>query len=168
GLAVFWVTSFLYWYYNKLGRLTRLKKILASLLGVLIVASGHFGASITHGEDFVTGPLFGPPVEMVSMEEAMVFDHVIQPILENKCIGCHKASKHKGELRLDQVEHMLKGGETGPALVPGDLENSLIAHRISLPEEDEDHMPPEGKPQLTQEEKDLITTWISSGADFDK
>jgi len=66
GLAVFWISSFLYWYYNKLGKLSRVKKILASLVGGLIIVTGHFGASITHGEDFITAPLFGPKIEMVS------------------------------------------------------------------------------------------------------
>lgn len=168
GLAVFWISSLLYWSYKKLGKLPRVKKIFASIIGILIIVTGHFGASITHGEDFLTAPLFSPEVQVVSLEEAEVFDHVIKPILENKCIGCHKASKQKGELRLDLAEYILKGGESGPALVPGDLEKSLIAHRILLPEEDEDHMPPDGKPQLTQEEKDLITTWIESGGEFEK
>src|SRR5690606_27885802 len=101
-------------------------------------------------------------------EEAEVFDHVIQPILENKCIGCHKASKQKGELRLDAVEHILKGGESGPAVVPGDLDKSLLAHHILLPLEEDGHMPPKSKPQLTEEEVKLITSWIASGGDFDK
>src|SRR5690606_16395634 len=135
---------------------------------VLIMVTGHFGASLTHGENFLTGPLFEKETELVSLEEAEVFDHVIQPILENKCIGCHKASKQKGELRLDLAEHIVKGGESGPALVPGDLEKSLMAQHILLPLEDEDHMPPEGKPQLTEDEKELILAWIKSGGDFGK
>ncbi|HLU88614.1 MAG TPA: c-type cytochrome domain-containing protein, partial [Cyclobacteriaceae bacterium] len=168
GLAVFWTSSLLYGYFENLEKFVGARQFLASLVGISIIATGHFGASITHGKDFITAPLFGPAMEEVSLEEALVFDHIIQPILENKCVGCHKASKRKGELRLDKVEHILKGGETGPALVPGDADNSLIAQRILLPEEEEHHMPPEGKPQLTPEEKDLITAWISSGASFDQ
>ncbi|MEX2593769.1 MAG: c-type cytochrome domain-containing protein [Anditalea sp.] len=168
GLAVFWISSLLYWYYKRLGKLTRVKKILASLIGVLIIVTGHFGASITHGENFITAPFFRTETQLVSLEEADVFDHVIMPILENKCTSCHKASKQKGELRLDGAEYIIKGGESGPAVVAGDLEESLMAHRIMLPEEDEEHMPPEGKPQLSEEEKELITAWISSGGDFEK
>jgi uncharacterized membrane protein len=168
GLAVFWFSSLLYYTYKKLGKLNRVKIALASLIGVLLIVTGHFGASITHGDDFLTGPLFRDEVQVVSLEEAEVFDHVIKPILENKCISCHKSSKQKGELRLDLAEFILKGGENGPALVPGDLEKSLMAHRILLPLEDEEHMPPEGKPQLTQEEIDLILAWIESGGEFEK
>jgi uncharacterized membrane protein len=168
GLAVFWISSLLYWYYKRLGKLPRVKIILASLIGLLIIVTGHFGASITHGEDFITAPFFRTETQLVSLEEADVFDHVIMPILENRCITCHKASKQEGELRLDGPEHIAKGGESGPAVVPGDLEESQMAHRIMLPEEDEDHMPPEGKPQLTEEEKELITAWIESGGEFEK
>lgn len=168
GLGVFWVSSLLYYTYKRLGKLTRVKIALASIIGVLLIVTGHFGASITHGDDFLTGPLFRAEVQVVSLDEAEVFEHVIKPILDNKCISCHKSSKQKGELRLDLAEFIVKGGETGPALVPGDLEKSLMAHHILLPLEDEEHMPPEGKPQLTQEEIDLITAWIESGGEFEK
>jgi hypothetical protein len=60
----------------------------------------------------------------VSLDEAEVFAHVVQPILQNKCISCHKASKQKGELRLDAPQFIKKGGESGPVLKPGDAENS--------------------------------------------
>lgn len=168
GLAVFWLSSFLYWYFRKQARYPRIQQGMALALGILIIITGHFGAALTHGESFITAPLSKGNVKLVSLSEAEVFEDVILPILKNKCIGCHKASKQKGELRLDLAEHMLKGGESGPALVPGDLENSLMAYRILLPVEDEDHMPPEGKSQLTEEEKNLILEWIKSGGEFEK
>lgn len=168
GLAVFWFSSLLYWYFTKPAAQPTIQKVMASVIVVLIVVSGHWGASLTHGEDFITAPLFQGEAELVSLEEAEVFEHVVKPILENKCISCHKASKQKGELRLDQAQFIMKGGETGPAVVPGDLEESLMARRIMLPVEDDDHMPPKGKPQLTDEEKDLIAAWIESGSEFEK
>lgn len=168
GVGVFWLSSLLYFFYDKLEIRPALKTVTVAFMGVLIIATGHLGASLTHGENFITGTLQQNEVQLVALEEAEVFDHVIQPILENKCIGCHKASKQKGELRLDAVEHILKGGESGPAVVPGDLDKSLLAHHILLPLEEDGHMPPKSKPQLTEEEVELIISWIASGGDFDK
>lgn len=166
GLAVFWGSSLLYVYLEKSSPTLRnagLAFITASLL-----VSGHLGASITHGEDFVTAPLFDSGEQIVDLEDAEVFAHVVMPILEKKCISCHKASKQKGELRMDRPEFITTGGETGPAVVPGDRENSLIFQRMHLPLEEEEHMPPKGKPQLTDEEKAILEAWIDSGAEFEK
>lgn len=168
GLGVFWLSSALYVFSDKLAVRPAIKTVVVAFTSLLIIATGHFGASLTHGEDFITGPLQANEVQLVSLEEAEVFEHVIQPILENKCLSCHKASKQKGDLRLDEVEHLLKGGESGPALVPGDVEKSLLAHHIRLPLEEEGHMPPKSKPQLTEEETELIISWIASGGDFNK
>lgn len=168
GLGVFWLSSLLYVFADKLVARPVAKTGLVALTGLLIVATGHFGASLTHGEDFITGPLQKNDVQLVSLEEAEVFEHVIQPILENKCLSCHQASKQKGQLRLDAVEHILQGGESGPAVVPGDVEKSLLAHHILLPLEEEGHMPPKSKPQLTEDETELIVAWIASGGEFEK
>src|SRR5690606_15191531 len=168
GLGVFWLSSALYVFSDKLAVRPAIKTAAVAFTSLLIVATGHFGASLTHGENFITGPLQANELQLVSLEEAEVFEHVIQPILENKCLSCHKASKQKGDLRLDEVEHLLKGGESGPAVVPGDVEKSLLAHHILLPLEEEGHMPPKSKPQLTEEETELIISWIASGGDFNK
>ncbi|WP_114747911.1 c-type cytochrome domain-containing protein [Pleomorphovibrio marinus] len=166
GLLVFWISSILYAYLEKVN--PSLQKAGMVVVALALLVSGHLGASITHGEDFLTAPLISQQEKLVSLEEAEVFDHVILPILEKKCISCHKASKQKGELRLDKPEFITTGGESGPALVPGDEEESLIFQRIHLPLEDEDHMPPKGKPQLSDEEKDLLSAWIRDGAVFDQ
>ena len=168
GLAVFWGASLFYWFFPRLSRFPVTQKYLAGFLSLLIVITGHLGASLVHGENFITAPLSKSSTQLVSLSEAKVFDHVIMPILDNKCISCHKASRNKGGLRLDQAEHIIKGGESGPALVPGDLEKSLLAYRIMLSEDHEDHMPPKEKPQLSEEEKEIIISWIKSGGDIDK
>ncbi|WP_158860462.1 c-type cytochrome domain-containing protein [Lunatibacter salilacus] len=166
GLAVFWGSSLLYVYLEKSPPALR-NAGLAFITATLLV-SGHLGASITHGEDFVTAPLAGSGEQIVDLEDAEVFAHVVMPILEKKCVSCHKASKQKGELRMDRPEFITTGGESGPAVVPGDRDNSLIFQRIHLPLEDEDHMPPKGKPQLTDEEKAILESWIDSGAEFER
>ena len=162
GLSVFWLSSLLYGFIEKSTR--PVLGVSAVLIAVTVVVSGHLGASITHGDDFITAPLSTDPLLNVSLEEAEVFEHVVMPVLKNKCVGCHKASKQKGELRMDQPELLLKGGESGPAIVPGDILNSLMIERIHLPLEDEDHMPPEGKPQLSEGEVAILEAWIATGA----
>jgi hypothetical protein len=88
----------------------------------------------------------------------------IAPLLAARCGSCHGATKHKAGLRLDTREGLLAGGEDGPVLVPGDPAASLLFQRVSKPLEDEDHMPPEGRPQPTSEELSALRAWIAPGA----
>jgi hypothetical protein len=167
GLLVFWLGTLWYWFWVK-DKLS-IAKGLSVVVLALVLATGHFGASLTHGEDFLFEPLQSQiDVPQVSFEEALAYDHVIKPILQQKCISCHKAGKVKGELRMDEVQYILKGGEMGPAVDLKDLENSQILVHILIPLEEEFHMPPKGKPQLTDTELALIQSWILDSAHFDK
>ncbi|MDB6005063.1 MAG: putative rane protein [Prosthecobacter sp.] len=96
--------------------------------------------------------------------EKLVFEHVILPVLTAKCNKCHCEEKSKGELRMDTYEMAIKGGESGKNFVAGNLEESLGIARITLPDSDDDHMPPEGKDQLSPEEKELLKWWVKEGA----
>ncbi|SMD45287.1 Uncharacterized membrane protein [Aquiflexum balticum DSM 16537] len=167
GLLVFWLGTLWYWFWAK--EKLAVAKGLSLVVLALVLATGHLGASLTHGEDFLFAPLKSESdLPQVSFEEALAFDHVIKPILDQKCISCHKAGKVKGDLRMDEVQYILKGGEMGPAIDMQDLENSQILIHILYPLEDEFHMPPKGKPQLTETELALIQSWILDSAHFDK
>lgn len=134
---------------------------------VFVIVSGHLGAEITHGKGFITEPIRRQsPARFVvdHVDSAVIFRDVIQPILNEKCINCHNANKAKNELILADYEHMIKGGENGNALVPGNAEESLLYTYALLPMADSLHMPPEGKLQLDTEEIKLIGWWINSGA----
>lgn len=87
----------------------------------------------------------------------------VQPILEAKCYDCHQGGKAKGELWLDSLAGVLKGGEEeGPAVVPGKPEESSLLHRVTT--EDEDLvMPPKGE-RLSKEEVEKLQKWIAQGA----
>jgi hypothetical protein len=89
------------------------------------------------------------------------------PILEAKCLSCHGQTKQKGGLALDTREGILKGGETGPALVLGKPAESELIRRLKLPLDDIDHMPPEGKPQPEADQIRALEAWIAAGAPFD-
>lgn len=103
-----------------------------------------------------------PPV--MAGTDKLVFQHVILPILEAKCNKCHNEEKSKGDLRLDTFEMVMKGGENGSNIVPGKPADSLSIQRIDLPADDDEHMPPDGKDQLTAEETALLRWWVQEGA----
>ncbi len=107
------------------------------------------------------------------LQAAVNFEKEILPFLEAKCFSCHKAphtedgklKKPKADLRLDAPWAMLKGAESGPALVPGDLGKSYMYAVVTLPKDDDMFMPPKGDP-LTESEIKKLKGWIEGGADF--
>jgi hypothetical protein len=88
----------------------------------------------------------------------------IKDILDRKCVPCHKPSKAKADLLMDSLENVMKGGEIGAVIEPGDPAKSEMYRRITLDPDDEDFMPSDGKPPLTEAEVRLIERWIASGA----
>ena len=101
---------------------------------------------------------------VASAERAVLFEQEIAPILEKACNECHAGKETRGELRLDSRTAALKGGFSGPGLVPHSAENSLIYQRITSSDPDL-RMPNERKP-LSETEIALIRSWIDSGADW--
>jgi len=112
---------------------------------------------------------------LILSAQSIHFEKQIWPILEAKCVECHRApyeengrtKKPKGELRLDAAWAIELGGGGGAVVIKGDPENSELLYRTNLPEDDDDFMPPVGKADpLTKEEKKLLTKWIKKGAQF--
>lgn len=172
-------------FFNKIpfGILLYLPSLFAGVVFTLI--AGHHGGSLTHGEGYLTQETPEPFRDWLGMEakpkkgsdeikpladvnNAMVFQDVVNPIIKARCIQCHNATKSKGDLRMDQVDLLKKGGENGPIFVVGKGEESEIIKRCLLPLEDENHMPPKGKIQLTDGQVAILSWWIDQGAPFDK
>ena len=130
---------------------------------VFVILSGHFGAEITHGDSFVFAPWKGEE-EILLTEHTPIYEGIVAPLFQSKCTSCHNPQKHKGDLDMTSFELLLQGGENGPVWVDGSPEESDIIRRAHLPVEDEDHMPPDGKPQLTALELALLENWIRLGA----
>ena len=86
----------------------------------------------------------------------------VQPVLQNKCLGCH-ASEPQGGLRMDSRDALLKGGNSGPALVPGDADASLLVQAVR--QSHDLKMPPDGK--LPEQEVDALARWVGDGAVWD-
>lgn len=95
-------------------------------------------------------------------EIAPNFHREVRPILESACVECHGIEKQKGGLRLDTLAYAQKGGDSGPALVAGNLEDSLLLDRIFLPADDDEIMPPENGP-LSPAQQNILKRWIKTG-----
>ncbi len=156
-LAVIW-----YWLdATDLGRKTY-TKILQVALAVLIGFTGHYGGMVTHGEEFLALPT-NTKQEAIP-ENPLIFQDVVARILNESCVKCHNPNKRKGELLMTSLSQLLKGGESGPTITPGNSEESELIQRLHLPVSDENHMPPEGEKSLTDNEIQILERWINLGA----
>lgn len=135
---------------------------------ILLTITGHLGGNITHGEGFLFKDSTSTTIEIEDVDKARVYADIVQPIFNNKCVSCHNPNKVKGGLLLTSKENILKGGDSGSLFdTLNDISNNLLVHRLTLPIEDEDHMPPKGKLQLTDEEKLLLQWWVKNKSCFD-
>ncbi|HEY1108330.1 MAG TPA: c-type cytochrome domain-containing protein [Opitutaceae bacterium] len=88
----------------------------------------------------------------------------VAPILDQHCVVCHGPEKVKGKLRVDTFAHLLKGGSDGVVVKAGDAKGSELFRRITLPKDDEEVMPSDGKPLLSANEIKVLELWIAGGA----
>jgi len=175
GIALAAMSS-LGWLIIRDGKHTKTIQFISVILFIMLVFTGHWGASLTHGGEYLTEPLAAiaqpetPPMDLskVNFNEVKFYPDLVHPILEKKCISCHSAEKQKGNLRLDNPEFILKGGKSGKAVVAFRKDESELLYRIHLGAQDKKHMPPKEKPSLSEQEIQLIDLWIESGADFGK
>ncbi len=149
------------------------------LLGLFAALyTGHAGASLTHGEDYLD-KLFTSRSEQLMLsavagetgdsairltpDQERILSVEARAILAHNCFKCHGSDKIKGDLRLDIKEMLLKGGEGGPVIIPGNSQESELIRRVKLPASDEDAMPTKGK-RLSEKEVKILSLWIDKGA----
>ena len=156
-----------YWLQHRL-HASRVATVATSVVALfLIIITGHLGAGITHGEDFLLAPVIKTTNQQtVALEDAEVYTHMVRPILEQKCMSCHSSKKAKGELVMETEALLLKGGKNGKLWDTAAADLGLMLKRIHLPLGQKEHMPPKNKPQLTDEEIQILSQWIRKGADF--
>ncbi|MEP6947830.1 MAG: chitobiase/beta-hexosaminidase C-terminal domain-containing protein [Ginsengibacter sp.] len=134
---------------------------------IVIIITGHLGANITHGQDFLFAPVeTGKEKPVILFEDAKVYTDMVRPVLEAKCMSCHNSEKAKGGLVMETEALLLKGGRNGALWDSTQNDFGLMLRRIHLPPESKKHMPPLGKPQLADEESEVLERWIKSGASF--
>jgi hypothetical protein len=124
-------------------------RLLAKLV-VLVGLGSPFSAPLRAGE------ADGTP-EPANLD---FFEAKVRPLLVANCLECHGPNKHKSDLRLDSREAILKGGETGPAIVPGKPQESLLVEAIRY--DGSIQMPPRGR--LAREDVAALAEWVRQGA----
>jgi uncharacterized membrane protein/mono/diheme cytochrome c family protein len=141
--------------------------------------AGHYGAMLTHGDDYLTSVLpfssSGPVAEAQDTDFVLTNTGALNPqqiqdlnvevrtILAHNCYSCHGEAKMKGDLRLDSKEAIMKGGENGVVVIPEHPDKSELIRRISLPKGHKEAMPTKGK-RLTEREINVLKFWIEKGA----
>lgn len=189
GLAFFcWIVWFLNtdWFTSRIKRAKLFYFPSLIFAFVLMIVTGHHGGNLTHGESYLIENIpmpfrswLGLPkknditqnevtAKILNPTEALVYQDIVKPIFKQKCEQCHNATKMKGDLRMDDVDLFIKGGKHGVIFKPNDLKGSEFIKRILLSESDEEHMPPKGKTQITENELIILKWWIEQGASFDK
>src|SRR5438105_14341692 len=123
------------------------------LLGVVAAFQLHVGAATVD-----VGKLPPPAPRQVE------FIKDIQPIFAEHCLACHGPKKQEAEFRLDARDIALKGGELGPAIVPGKSAESLLI-RFVAGVDPEKVMPKKGE-RLTPDQIALLRAWIDQGANW--
>ena len=147
---------------------------------VALTISGHLGASLTHGEDYLTSAFPGnqeayddsesvallaelKPLDSLTELQQENLNLEVRAISPTKCYQCHSENKQKGELVLETKRGVFKGGESGLVIVAGAPEESELYRRITLSPNEDGVMPKKGK-ALKKHEISLIEMWIEKGA----
>ena len=109
-------------------------------------------------------PLMGQVQDDATADGSLLFRETIQPILQNRCLACHNQKVRSSGLSLENRSEILTGGTRGPAILPGDSEQSrliqALAHSSDL------NMPPGGK--LPEAEIHALRQWVVLGAPWDE
>ena len=141
----------------------------AGVTTAALLIAGHAGGVITHGDPFDRAPwrIFAERAneEFKSVDavaSVRIFDSLVVPILEDKCMACHGIERAKGKLKMNTYAALLKGGSKGACLLPGDAAGSLMIQRINLPLDDTKRMPPADKEQLSLDEAAFLEWWVSA------
>jgi mono/diheme cytochrome c family protein len=104
-----------------------------------------------------------------STQQGVTYEKDIKPIFETTCLKCHgDVKKVGGKLRLDSLAGVMKGGEDGKVVEPGNSAKSMLVLNVAHLGDEDDYMPPPknklGLKQLTPEQIGLIRAWIDQGA----
>ena len=163
-----WILLFINFRFNK-----SFKQSINITAIILLMLTGHFGGEMTHGQNylfdnlpFVKKEISLTPlseVESSEVDSLYVFEDLIYPVLEEKCITCHNENRAYGGLNMNAFESMMEGGNSGSGIQKGKPYESLIYKRISFPQDHPKFMPPAGVP-MSYDQIAILEWWIDKGA----
>ena len=159
-------------YVNRKQKVSKIYLLALCVPLALLISAAHHGGESVHGSPMDIAPWESKnnPVKRTEApkDERVIYTEIITPILEEKCYACHHSEKKvKSGLKLDTYADLIKGGENQdifPNIIPGDIKNSFFIGSIELPLDDDLHMPPSKKKQVTQDELKLLRWWVQVGA----
>ena len=146
------------------------------VVAALLIATGHYGGALTHGPEYLSelapGALrsrtavagVAPRPKVSDPAQADIYLDVVAPMLSAKCGACHNEGKRRGGLSFASYAALLKGGESGEAVIPGNPSGSELYRRITLPAAAEGYMPKNQKNPPSAAETELLRWWIEMGA----
>ena len=150
------------------------RSVTGALLGLVTVLvtgwAGHLGGTLTHGEGHFTQyapaalkpPVAGHSPALRDPDSILVYASLIQPLLDEHCVACHRAELAHGQLRLDSYAALLRGGKEGDAISSGT--GGELWKRISLPPAHARFMPTRGVP-LGYDQLQIVRAWLSAEKD---
>ena len=140
---------------------------------ILLMITGHFGGEMTHGQNYLFEnlPYTKKKISVTTLSESkrsnndslFVYEDLIHPVMEEKCIACHNQNLASGGLNMSSIESMIKGGNSGAGIQNGNPFESLIYKRVSFPHDHPKFMPPTGVP-LSYDQIATLEWWIDNGA----
>ena len=100
----------------------------------------------------------------VASETVDLFERHVRPLFVDRCQKCHGDAKQWGSLRLDSLQGVLDGGDSGPAVVPGNAAVGELVTRLASPDDQVRMPPPEEGPPVSPDVVDAVRAWIAAGA----
>ena len=164
GVSVAYLMAYWFWFFQNPVTTKVYLGVLQSGLVILIVLTGHYGGMVTHGTEFLAFESADSNEIIPIPENPNIYTHIVQPVLNKRCVSCHNENKAKGELVLVDFDSFLKGGESGSLINKNELDNNELLKRIRLPIDHKDHMPPEKEKQLTKAELTILKEWMGQTA----
>ena len=111
-----------------------------------------------------TVPLLAVSFSCRADERSDFFEKRVRPVLHDHCVECHNAEKEKGGLRMDSRELLLKGGDSGPAIVVGKPDESLLLKAVRHLDKDLKMPPAKTGPKLPDVAIADLAEWVKAGA----
>lgn len=116
-------------------------------------------ATLVHASALAAGAGDPPSGGEPTAEQIEFFEKQVRPLLAEHCFKCHGPKQQKSGLRVDHISTLLSGGDSGPAVVPGQADESLLIDAVRYQSLE---MPPGGK--LSDEQIEILRRWVAMGA----